>query len=156
MHLWLLTDFFSMWTIIYWFPPPYSRRRRWSWLITHLSTCTLLHPHTPHLPFSFLIFLRPFIPILTKSRVFMLLWLQKRLLSPVHQGEGTWLQVRNQKRFLEGVTDWIDFPGGQAVETPRFHNSWCGFDLWLGNWDPTKFFKIKLKKKRETSRLSLK
>ena len=38
-----------------------------------------------------------------------------------------------RKRFLEGVTDRIDFPGGQAVETPHFHNSWGGFDLWSGN-----------------------
>ena len=162
MHLWLLTDFFFQCkpSSIYWFPSPYSQRWRWSWLITHLSACTLLHPHTPHLPFSFLIFLRLFIPILTKSRVFILLWLQKRLLTPCpSRGGHLTLSEGSGKDIWKELQIEVtsrDFPGGQVVETPCFHSSWCGFDPWSENWDPTKFLKIKFKKKERLQRLSLK
>ena len=30
-----------------------------------------------------------------------------------------------------------EFPGGPVVRTPRFHCCGGGFNLWLGNEDPT-------------------
>ena len=44
-----------------------------------------------------------------------------------------------------------DFPGDPVVRTVRFHCTWCCFDPWPGNLDPTSQA-LQLKKKKKNQR----